>query len=112
MTIVEKILKNFPEFKETEYYSDNPNLPYVFIPFFGDYLMYLVKNDKNQIAQRAIGFISDNYNSGDLEDKNQIWIGIFEVVGADAVMIDYLKSNLSGDALLDFEKFLTRTYTV
>jgi hypothetical protein len=109
MTITEKIIKEFPEFKESDYYNDNLDLPYVFIPFFGDYFRSLVINN-NSLSKRAVEFINKNYNLGTDEDKNQIWIGVFEVVGGDIVLIEYLQENLSGEAKDDFQKFLNRSH--
>lgn len=107
MTIVEKIIKEFPEFKKSSYYNGNEDLPYVFIPFFGDFFKDLVINN-SPLSRKVVEFVNQNYNLGNDEDKNQIWIGVFEVVGGDAVLIEYLQDNLLGEAQEDFNSFLNR----
>ncbi len=101
-----KIRNEFPEFIQSDQYINYEDLPYVFISFFGDYLIAQTNNHNNDKAKKIADFINNTYNSGTLEDQNQIWIGIFETIGSDQKIISLLQNNLSNKALIDFKKFL------
>ncbi len=107
MTIVEKILREFPNFKDSEFYSNSENLPYVFIPFFADYMTDIIKKNNDEFG-RIVTFINDIYNAGNDGDRNQLWIGIFEVCGNKSEIVNIFRQSFTDLAKSDFEKFLAR----
>ena len=107
--IVDRIIKTFPEFVNSEYYhGDLLDLPYVFIGDFGDYFQSQINKSDNKNVVEIIEFINRSYNNGSLEEQNQLFIGIFEVVGGNANAIELLNNSLIKEALKDFSKLLNK----
>lgn len=106
--LMNKLIKEFPEFYNSQDYVVDDLMPY---SVFGDFAIYLQdgleKNDVSQITlDKAKRFMNSMANSENVEINNLLVVGILEILTDKKISVDWVKSNLNEKACAYFERVM------
>jgi hypothetical protein len=104
-----KLLESFPEFKNSEFYGQTGQLPYLVFADFCRFVLHKIKitgtNNNLDILLKRVGeFIVELYFSNSEDLKDLVRAGMFEDLSNDpksVILLDFLPSEVA----MDFKSF-------